>query len=294
MNATLLAKQRECESEIAKQFPKRTKLIQIPFGLDETRDIPKNTLQRSRGFVFLLIGAVCALLENQQQLSIYENGVGAINLPYSDAEVGLDHSRAVHPLSLLLMGKFISSVIGAPFTFHNPFLFATKAQLCESLALSPGGRDLVSVSFTCDGPHREMPLQCGYCSSCLLRRQALAVLGVDDPTSYISTRPQRPIHPSYRDYLRAMHLQVVYLRECLTTADPWTSLSQQHPFLYHSLRKIVDGIREENKLVMQEELLRLYTQYCDEWELVHSLVGQELLEEQRPMPLARKYTAKGA
>lgn len=293
MNGMIHKKQRDCALCIAHQFPKRTTFIQLPFWLDETRDIPKNKLQRSRGFVFLLLGAVCALLESQHMLSIYENGIGAINLPYCDAEVGLDHSLAVHPVSLLRMSEFISSLIGTTFAFRNPFLFHTKAQLCETL-VAAGGRDLVPMTFTCDGPHREIPLQCGYCSSCLLRRQALAILGVEDQTAYISTLYQRDIRPAYRDSLRTMHLQVISLRECLNTADPWTFLLERHPSLSLPLREIVDEMGGDKKALLQEQLLLLYRRYIYEWEQVYPIVGQELLEGNRPMPLAREHIAKGA
>lgn len=250
-------------------FPGRTTLVQLPYRLDDTKDLPKHSLQRARGFVFLLLGAVCATLEGQHTLSVYENGIGAINLPFSDAEVGLDHSLSVHPVSLLRMGEWMTRVLGSAFAFRNPFLFQTKAQICEVLAASPAFRLLISSTFTCDRPHREVPMQCGYCSSCLLRRQSLAALGVEDPTPYVATTAEdfegREPRSSDSDYLRAMLSQVTSLHQCLATAAPWECLSTR----YLSLVEIADemsGWEGMPRPVVIERLVQLYQRYVLEWE----------------------------
>jgi hypothetical protein len=249
-------------------FPGRTTLVQLLYRLDDTRELQKHSLQRARGFVFLLLGAVCASLEGQQTLSVYENGIGAINLPFSDAEVGLDHSLSVHPVSLLRMGELVTCMLGTPFAFRNPFLFQTKAQMCEELVTSSAFRPLVSSTLTCDRPHREIPMQCGYCSSCLLRRQALATLDVEDPTPYIATTEPldgREHRPSDGDYLRAMLSQVASLRQCLATAAPWEHLSER----YLSLVEIADemnGWEGMPQSFIPEHLVQLYKRYVMEWE----------------------------
>jgi hypothetical protein len=249
-------------------FPGRTTLVQLPYRLDDTKDLQKHSMQRARGFVFLLLGAVCASLEGQQTLSVYENGIGAINLPFSDAEVGLDHSLAVHPVSLLRMGELVTNILSSTFAFRNPFLFQTKAQMCEALITSPAFRLLVSSTFTCDRPHREVPMQCGYCSSCLLRRQALAALEVEDPTAYIATTEPlngREPRSSEGDYLRAMLSQVSFIRQCLATSTPLEHLSER----YLSLLEIADemnGWEGMPRHVILERLVQLYEHYALEWE----------------------------
>src|SRR5579863_8134496 len=84
-------------------FPERATLVQLPIQVDGTKKLGKSSTQRSRGFVFLLLGAICAYLEEQDTLYVYENGIGAINLPFRESEVGLDHARSVNPLSLFRM-----------------------------------------------------------------------------------------------------------------------------------------------------------------------------------------------
>jgi hypothetical protein len=63
-----------------------------------SKNIAKNSEFRARGLAFILLGAVTAYVEGQNNLNIYENGIGAINLPLSAAEVGLDHARACYEL----------------------------------------------------------------------------------------------------------------------------------------------------------------------------------------------------
>jgi hypothetical protein len=128
--------------------------------------------------VFTLLGSACAYLMGQKVLNLYENGIGAINLPYRKSAIGLDHTRSVHPLTLLSVSNLVSELIGEKFTIRNPFLFRTKAEMCQQLA-EDERYDLPALTVSCDSPHRKQPIQCGYCSSCILRKQALAASGID-------------------------------------------------------------------------------------------------------------------
>jgi hypothetical protein len=268
-NTFIQSKQRDAAEAIKALFPGQTTLVQVPLRLHETKEMRKHSLQRSRGFVFLLLGAVCTMLEGKQVLSVYENGIGAINLPFTQAEVGLDHSLSVHPVSLIRMGEFISHLFGSPFTFQDPFLFKTKAQMCAPLTTSAAFERLVLSTFTCDRYLRDRPQQCGRCSSCLLRRQAIAVLSMEeDPTSYSMTSPshygqKRRISDS--DHLRAMEAQVASLRSCLAAEKPWESLSGYAP----QLLEIVDEMAEK-KILSRDELIdrlvQLYACYVSEWD----------------------------
>ncbi len=175
--------QRRTAADIGKLFPNRTKLVQLPLRLKESRSVKKSSSARSRGFVFMLLGAVCAYQEGQSRLYICENGIGAINLPFRESEVGLDHSRSVHPLSLHYMNELLSNILEQSFMFQNPFLFWTKAQMCKE-PLHSNAVETIFSTISCDSRHRRKPIQCGYCSSCLLRRQAIAVHGIVDKTPY--------------------------------------------------------------------------------------------------------------
>ena len=94
-------KQKEIANAVMEDRNLRIKLIQLPIQLHYSKpQPPRNPSFRVRGFTFKLIGAVCAFLEEQQKLYVYENGFGAINLPYLLSEIGLAHTRSVHPNSV--------------------------------------------------------------------------------------------------------------------------------------------------------------------------------------------------
>lgn len=280
LNTFIHSKQRETAEKMEHLFPDRLTLVQLPLWLDETKEMGKHSLQRSRGFVFLLLGAVCALLEGQRELFVYENGIGAINLPFTRAEVGLDHSLSVHPVSLLRMEEMVTHIVGTTFAFQNPFLFQTKAQMCVPLADSAAFPQLLLSTITCDRYLRARPQQCGRCSSCLLRRQAIAVLQREDPTNYsLTTDPSQRRRVSDGDHLRAMLAQVASLRTCLAKDNPWEGLSTYYP----QLLEIVDEMENEKvlpKQVLRSNLIGLYEHYVSEWEeRVYQVVQQGFPEK---------------
>jgi hypothetical protein len=110
-NTILHSTQQQVAVRLRSRFPGRIRLVQIPIRLDESTALRKEPRQRSRGFVFMLLGAACAYLAGKTTLSVYENGIGAINLPFRASEVGLDHTRSSHPLSLLYMSNLVTELL---------------------------------------------------------------------------------------------------------------------------------------------------------------------------------------
>lgn len=256
----------------------RVKFFQLPIRLRETGALLKSSSGRTRGFVFLLFGAACAYLEAQTTLSIYENGIGAINLPYLPLQVGVDHSHAVHPLSLLEMSTLVSHLLGSSFEFQNPFLYQTKAQMCEIISQS-GIHTLVAQTISCDRPHRTSPIQCGYCSSCLLRRQALAVNDIfEDPNRYVLTAGQRVYRLSDSDHLIAMQYQINTLRSIFasTSSDPWMAFLDHYPILVEVAARLAEWNKVPLRLI-ERSLLELYRQYVNEWNEVQPFLEVGLL-----------------
>jgi 7-cyano-7-deazaguanine synthase in queuosine biosynthesis len=242
-------------------------LAQVPIHLSEISNLKKNRDMRARGFVFLLLGSACALSLSQGSLFIYENGIGAINLPFRPSEVGLDHARSVHPRSLAMMSELVSLILESPFSFINPFFFWTKAQMCEVFTRT-ASTELISITTTCDRRHRKKPGECGWCSSCLLRKQALAAYEIRDPTQYVVPHGREPSMAD-RLHLGAMLDQVTVLDNCLRAHNPWQSLTKQYP----SLLDIVDETTAHLSLSPDEmsgRLVQLYSKYVTEWGLVNS------------------------
>jgi|RhiMetdeSRZDD1v2_1073273.scaffolds.fasta_scaffold24201_4 7-cyano-7-deazaguanine synthase in queuosine biosynthesis len=256
--------QQRVAQRLRRAQPVAMDLIQVPLEVLTASEEPKNRIQRTRGFVFLLLGAVCALLEGQDTLMVHENGIGALNLAYRDSEVGRDHSRAVHPLALIKMSDLVSELLERPFHLQSPFLFWTKAEMCVLLR-EDGAEDLVYETFSCDSRQRKLnkPQQCGRCSSCLLRRQALAAAGIPDLTRYCW-----PDFAALSDdtAFEAMHFQVATLRRLLSGDTPWIQLRTKFP----TLGTVADrwgSWSGKSWETIADCLVRLYRQYVHEWDV---------------------------
>lgn len=279
-NDIVYARQGEVSQKVQSIFPGRCHLLRVPIRFYNSASQYKNKVNRARGVVFTLIGAACACLMGQRVLWVYENGIGAINLPYRASAVGLDHARSVHPLTLLMVGEVVSELLGEEFRVQNPFLFSTKTEMCKALA-EDGRGDLPPLTSSCDSPHRQQPIQCGYCSSCLLRRQALAAADIEDGTYYVLLHGKhRPVDSNR--YFCAMLAQVCTFRNLLNTSNEsnfqWEALTRKFP----ELDDIVDRSAVAEKLLpsdMQNRLIQLYRTYVSEWNAVESHIAAGLLNK---------------
>jgi hypothetical protein len=169
-------------------FPGRLEHIGISYGIPDKHGLSGfESSQRTRGFVHIAFGALDALMADNEQLFLFENGFGALNLPCDSAQIGSQSSRGTHPVFLLRMAAFVRAVFERRFLISNPFTFSTKAQMLAA----PGMDQFVSLlqkSFSCDrfpNYHHKTP-QCGCCASCLVRR--LAFCGSGFPMMRPATR----------------------------------------------------------------------------------------------------------
>jgi len=279
-NENAFDRQKQIFKALQPSFPNRLNLCRVPVRFCESHQHQKNKISRARGVVFILLGSACAYLMGQRVLYLYENGMGAINLPYRKSAVGLAHSRSVHPLTLLKVSELISELSGEEFQVKNPFLFWTKAEMCKILA-EDGRSDLPPLTMSCDSPHRQQPIQCGYCSSCILRKQALSASIMEDKTRYIVPHGKKPVGDTSL-YLQHMLAQASTLRDLLSISDTpnlqWASLTRRFP----ELDDIVDRTAMAENLLpadMQKHLLRLYQTYVTEWNAVESHISVALLNQ---------------
>ena len=139
--------------------------------------------------------------------------------------------------------------------------------MCQAL-VKVGGVDLAFETISCDRLHRERPMQRGYCSSCILRRQALAVHGIKAQTCYIATaRPvesQTFLRPKHAHLLAMLH-QVRELRAILSPRSPWDSFVDTYPRLADVVDRTAPHINMAPE-VMRERLIQLYRTYACEWD----------------------------
>jgi hypothetical protein len=161
-------------------------------------------------------------------------------------------------------------VVGVPFFIRNPYQFKTKTELTTALREIPKP---AYQTISCDGRYRQagLPSQCGYCSSCLLRRMALLNTFGRDDTDYVVTHRSTNGPLIRRSHFKAMDLQAAKLEDILSLADPWRGLQSRYPEL-HVLSSRIAKAEEMPESNFQARLLELYRSHVGEWKQTRELL----------------------
>lgn len=256
----------------------------VPVVLHLTSGRALESSQRARGFGFLALGSVVASVSSLETLRVYENGVGAINLPYTAAQTGAHGTRPMHPETLRRSALLFARVLDHPLSIENPSQLLTKAEMCRSISevLHPA----ISVTESCDTAfsHRR-PVQhsCGCCTSCLLRRQALAAAGLDrlDPPSAYRIDAFDSSEPDGVELydLRAMLSQAARIEHALASAsEGWLRLVREFPDLILSAEAMSSSLHAAADNALADMLRR----YVGEWTAVPSALVDRYLNSCRP------------
>jgi 7-cyano-7-deazaguanine synthase in queuosine biosynthesis len=215
--------------------------------------------QRSRGLLFLAVGIATAWTVNEDRLVIFENGIGAINLPYLRSQFGSQATRSMHPRTLRLAERMATAISHRPFRIEAPALTLTKAQAIRN---APAAADpALALTVSCDtgfSARVRNRAPCGMCTSCLLRRQALLAAGRADLDAATSYRTESPANASE---LHAMQWQVARLQACVAESEPWQSLVWQYP-------EVLDTVP-----LTPEQVINLYRSYVHEWDGLRDTPG---------------------
>jgi 7-cyano-7-deazaguanine synthase in queuosine biosynthesis len=160
--------------------------------------------QRCRAFLFFACAAVAANAYGVERIEVFENGVGAINLPLMTGMLGSGLcTRGAHPTFLRWMSELASRVMERAVRFELPFAAKTKAELISGMSEpSLGDWALQSRSCVHTSPREAGRTHCGRCAACIERRQAFAAAGIaEDAGAYqmdIFTQPL--VDRKYADY----------------------------------------------------------------------------------------------
>ena len=201
---------------------------------------------------FLSAGAATALALQSDGLSVFENGIGSLNLPYLRSQQGAQATRSMHPRTLNLMVELVCAITGRAFQIVAPYRGLTKAELLSGV--SSDADEILARTVSCDtgfAARVKNRRPCGKCTSCLLRRQAVLASGrtfLDDVASYRDQTMEGVA-------LSAMLWQVLRLRECLSAQQPWAYLVDGFPELMYAQAYMKPG-----------EIIRLYRRYVQEWD----------------------------
>lgn len=269
-NRRIGAYQRDQIYELSSRFGARVKHIPVTISLKDRkrgaydREEPS---QRTRGFVFQIFGAATAAIAGVASLHVYENGVGALNLPYSASQLGAQATRATNPITIGMASALVSEVLGQAFSVRLPHQFATKAEMC-AVFHDPALHYLIRLSISCDNFPQRFPgrPQCGVCPSCLFSRQSLLSAGLRDADP--SDRYRHDVY-SFSDatwaersyHLRIMTMQAATLSAAFQTSSPWSTLVRRYPLL----AEIAQYVSTSGVPNAPDAILHLLRRYTEEW-----------------------------
>lgn len=173
----------------------------------------QETSQRTRSFLFCACAIAAANTFEIENIDVFENGVGAINLPVMTGMLfGGLATRGSHPSFLHQMSQLATAIAGSPIRFHLPFANQTKGEMLRPLRTERlqdwlrTSRSCVHTSWRVAGKSH-----CGSCPACIERRQAFAVADIPDgdlySTNIFAKPPKRQVDADYfrvyRDEARA-------------------------------------------------------------------------------------------
>ena len=246
--------------------------VTVPFGIDGERLVQEERSQRTRALLFLAMGVATAIQAETDVLYVFENGVGALNLPLNATQLGIDNYRGVHPHTLGTAERFFESILGEMIRIENPFMFTTKAEMCRALA-EAGLISAVRETVSCDGyPQRVRgQAQCGSCTSCLLRRQALHCAGLahGDPGCDYRHEIYKGIGNLGTDEAHGfmvMNEQAGLMARCLAMDRPWHELTVAYPELARTVAELTTRPGEVSQEGLTASYVELFRTHVQEWD----------------------------
>jgi hypothetical protein len=160
---------------------KRYSPLHVPVEINISNNKRREYTQRSRSFLFAVLGAVVARSLSLDRIRFYENGVISLNLPISPQVAGGRATRTTHPQVLNGLQELFSMIFGDPFTVENPYLWKTKTDILQDISAAGCSR-LCARTSSCTHTQAMTRLHshCGRCSQCLDRRLNAIAAGYDD------------------------------------------------------------------------------------------------------------------
>ena len=245
--------------------------VAVPFGVDAEEAVNEEKGQRTRALLFLAMGVNAALQAGTETLHVFENGIGALNLPLNGTQLGTDNYRGVHPRTLAMAERLFASALEKPVRIENPFMFTTKAEMCRALPEV----DLAAVvreTVSCDGYPQRVPgqAQCGHCTSCVLRRQALFCGGLADYDHSADYRRDilsgiKRLGPDESHGFMVMSEQVRLMARCLESDQPWQELTIAYPELARTAVELAGRLGAPPQEVLSASYVELFRSHVQEW-----------------------------
>jgi 7-cyano-7-deazaguanine synthase in queuosine biosynthesis len=156
----------------------------VPANIDDNlKSLFTENTSRSRSLLFIA-GAIAtaSLIGNDVPVYIPENGFIGLNLPLTPSRVGSCSTRTTHIFFLRQLNDVLS-MLGIPHKIENFFAYKTKGEILEEIKHTKPFLEGAGRTISCSHPTQgridgaTVPINCGYCFPCLIRRAALLKVG---------------------------------------------------------------------------------------------------------------------
>jgi 7-cyano-7-deazaguanine synthase in queuosine biosynthesis len=138
---------------------------------------------RGRSLIFFAYGVVAASAHGLSEVIVPENGLIAVNPPFTRRRIGSLSTRTTHPHFLAELGIILQAA-GINVKLTNIFEGKTKGEMLAACG-HPNIAQLSAATYSC-GKGKRRNGQCGRCVPCLIRRAAFKASGIPDGTHYFS------------------------------------------------------------------------------------------------------------
>jgi len=211
--ARISARQKDLVCGLSKHF-QSVRFLHVPVWVNKSSRFGREHTQRTRSFLFAVIGFVVADSIGANGVRFFENGIISLNLPIADEVLRSRASRTTHPQSLAMIAELLSLVSGRNFKVDNPYITLTKKEVIEHL-VGVGAPDLISKSCSCAHTMFQTKSQahCGTCSQCIDRRVAILSAGqegYDPETDYVSDVFFGPRKEGYEQNVAIDYVRLAY------------------------------------------------------------------------------------
>lgn len=150
-------------------------------NVNERWRTPYEGSTRGRSLIFFAYGAVAASAHGLNEVIVPENGLIAINPPFTARRMGSLSTRTTHPFFLSELEEIMAGA-GLNVRLTNIFEGQTKGEMMAACG-HPNIASLAATSYSC-GKGKRINAQCGRCVPCLIRQAAFHGSGIPDGTPY--------------------------------------------------------------------------------------------------------------
>lgn len=158
-----------CDLQKANDGPKP---LHVTVEINKHKDMSREESQRTRSFLFAVLGAIIASYENLSEVSFFENGIVSCNLPWDGQTLQARATRTTHPKFLGLLSLLVTELLEKDFSFINPYFELTKTEVIDRIVKNHQQKQIQKTRSCAEAFYQNPQTHCGLCSQCIDRRFA--------------------------------------------------------------------------------------------------------------------------